>query len=68
MILSAAVDVKAIKAGEALLPVVDLGETAPLLVAVHPGEEADVSPACSIDARAFVILACAEQLPIILGV
>lgn len=65
--LSAALDKEAIKGGEALLPVVHFGETAPLFVAVNPGVEAGVSQASSIHACAFVILARA-QLLIILGV
>lgn len=66
-ILFAALDKEAIKGGEALLPVVPSGETAPLFIAVNPGVEAGVSQASSIHACAFVILARAQPL-ILLGV
>lgn len=68
LILSAAVDIEAIKGGEAVLSVVELAETAPLLVAVHPGVKADVSSAGSVHACALLVLACAQQLPVLFGV
>lgn len=68
LILSAAVDKESTKGSEALLPVVTVGETAPLFKALHPGVEADVSSARSILACAFVIFACAQQFIIVTGV
>lgn len=68
LILSAAVDKEKIKGGVALLPVVSFREAAPLLYAVHPGVEADVSMTGSIYTCAFLILTCALQISIILGI
>lgn len=67
-VLSAAVDVEAVKESVALLIVVLIGEATLLLMTVHPRVEADVAPACVIHTCAFVILACAQQLPVILGI
>ena len=67
-ILSAAVHKQAVKFAEALLHVVNFGETAPLLMAVNPGVEADVSFASSIHACAFAILARTQHLPIVFGI
>lgn len=68
MIIPAALDEEARKCAVAMLPVGALGEATSLLKAMQPRVEADVSVAGPICARAFVILARADQLPIILGV
>lgn len=68
LVFSAAVDKEALEGGEALLPVVLLHETAPLLVFLHPGVETDVSSAGSICASAFVILTCTQQFSFIFSV
>lgn len=67
-ILSAAVDKEANEGGEALLPVVIVEETAPLLTAAHPGVEAVVSSASSVHACVFFVLARTQQLPFIFGI
>lgn len=68
MIIPAAVDIEARKCAVAVLPVGALGEATSLPEAVQPRVEADVSAAGPICARAFLILARADQLLIILGV
>lgn len=68
MIIPAALDEEARKCTAALLPVGALGKATSLLEVVQPRVEADVSTAGPICARAFLILARADQLPVILGV
>lgn len=68
LVLSAAVDEEAVEGGVAVLPVDAVGEAAPLLVASHPGVEADVSSAGAVHARLLLVLARAQELPIVVGV
>lgn len=68
LVLSAAVDEEAVEGGVALLPVDAVGEAAPLLVAFHPGVEADVSSAGAVHARLLLVLASAQELPVVVGV
>lgn len=68
LVLSAAVDEEAVEGGVALLPVDAVGEAAPLLVAFHPGVEADVSSAGAVHARLLLVLASAKELPVVVGV
>lgn len=68
MIIPAALDEEARNCAVAVLPVGALGKATSLLKAVQPRVEADVSAAGLICAGAFLILTCADQLPIILGV
>lgn len=68
LVLSAAVDEEAVEGGVALLPVDAVGEAAPLLVAFHPGVEADVSSAGAVHARLLLVLARAQELPVVVGV
>lgn len=66
IILSAAGDIVVFERGETLLSVILFGETAPLLILVYPGIEAVVASARSIHARAFIVLACTQTLPIVI--
>lgn len=68
LVQSAAVDEEAVEGGVALLPVDAVGEAAPLLVAFHPGVEADVSSAGAVHARLLLVLARAQELPVVVGV
>lgn len=68
MIIPAALDEEVRKYAVAVLLVGALGEATALLEVVQPRVEAGVSAAGLICARAFIILARADQLPIILGV
>lgn len=64
----AALDVQFRTCTVTLLPVDTFGEATSLLEAVEPRVEADISVAGLIRACAFLIVTCADQLLIILGV
>lgn len=68
LVLSAAVDEEAVEGGVAVLPVDAVGEAAPLLIAFHPGVEADVSSAGAVHTRLLLVLACAQELTLVVGV
>lgn len=68
LVLSAAVDEELAEGGVAVLPVDVVGEAAPLLVAFHPGVEADVASAGAVHARLLLVLARAQELPVVIGV
>lgn len=68
LVLFAATNKEARDGGVALLQVEATRETAPLLIAILPGVETDVSSAGSIYACAFGILTCTQQLPFFIGV
>lgn len=51
-----------------MLLVSTFGETALLLIALHPGVETDVSSAGAVCASAFAVLAYTQQLSIIFSV
>lgn len=61
-------DEEVVEGGVAVLPVDVVGEAAPLLVAFHPGVEADVASAGAVHARLLLVLACAQELPVVIGV
>lgn len=65
MVVPAALHEEARERGVTLLPVDALGEATPLLKAVQPRVEADVSLAGLIRACALVILARAVQIPLL---